>query len=79
MVATSKTVTGNIKGAPLYVEHWDGRRYRFFMLHHHSGDWTTPEKVSGSLPYTKCVDFTRDPDEVRKKLESARNGDPPEK
>ena len=63
-----KKVTGRIKGAPIYVDHWDQKRYRFFVLQHHSGEWTAPDKVKASLPYTASVDFTKDPDAVKKAL-----------
>ncbi len=74
-----KTVTGRIKGAPLYVEHWDGKRYKYLLRQHHSGEWTTPDNVESSLLYTRTVDLTRDPEEARKALEAASKEDDAEK
>lgn len=65
-----RTLKGHIKGAPLYVDHWDGTRYRFFIKQHHSGEWTTKEKVENSLTYTTRVDLTKDPAVVKKRMET---------
>jgi hypothetical protein len=68
----TRTASGRVRGGPVYVEHWDGQKYKFLILCEHSGEYTSADKVEKSLVYTKTVDFTRDPDEVKKQMDEAK-------